>query len=306
MEALAELPFNDRRIPRIGIGAGKASAPFDDVDGSAEPRLGQKGGRDTALGCVRGLNAFSGGAGIVELCDAAGIAARQSDGFLDSRAGIAAAEDELRRSRSRPEHVAGSGTLETAPEMAGLQREADPDDRLITRHDRGQHLRSRLTDVLSRRERGRPYRYARMQHRPDMSVVGIEARAERDVHEGCVLWIEPARREQDVRGAFLADQADVTARPVAPGQPRPDRADAKVIEQEPTELLPDFGRQRCGVEIGRERSKRLGRLMGCHDSHPRTRRLSPEQARAGKPQFPITWPTSADPPSCRTWRNHSR
>jgi hypothetical protein len=59
MEALAEPAFNDRRIPCIGIGAGKASAPFDDVDGSAESRLGQKGGRDTALGCVRSLNAFS-------------------------------------------------------------------------------------------------------------------------------------------------------------------------------------------------------------------------------------------------------
>jgi len=67
MEALAEPAFNDRRVPCIGIGVGKASAPFDDVDGSAEPRLGQKGGRDTALGCVRGLNAFSGGTGIVEL-----------------------------------------------------------------------------------------------------------------------------------------------------------------------------------------------------------------------------------------------
>src|SRR5262245_55868835 len=130
MEALAEPAFNNRRIPRIGIGAGKASAPFDDVDGSAEPRLGQKGGRDTALGRVRSLNAFSGGAGIVELCDAAGIAARQSGGFLDSPAGIAAAEDEPRRSRSRPEHVTGSGALEAAPEKGGLQREADPDDRL--------------------------------------------------------------------------------------------------------------------------------------------------------------------------------
>src|SRR5262249_56969951 len=114
---------NDRRVPCIGIGAGKASAPFDDVDGSAEPRLGQKGGRDTALGCVRGLNAFSGGAGIVELCDAAGIAARQSDGFLDPPAGIAAAEDEPRRGRSRPEHVTGSGALETEPEMTKRQRE---------------------------------------------------------------------------------------------------------------------------------------------------------------------------------------
>ena len=50
MEALAEPAFNDRGIPCIGIGAGKASAPFDDVGGSAEARLGQKGGRDTALG----------------------------------------------------------------------------------------------------------------------------------------------------------------------------------------------------------------------------------------------------------------
>jgi len=291
MEALAEPAFNDRRVPCIGIGAGKASAPFDDVGGSAEARLGQKGGRDTALGGVRSLNAFSGGAGIVELCDAAGIAARQSDGFLDSPAGIAAAEDEPRRSRSRPEHVTGSGALEAAPEMAGLQREADPDDHLVTRHDRSQHLRSGLTDVLSRRQRGRPHRHARMQHRPDVSVVGIEARAERDVHEGCVLRIERARGKQDVRGALLADQADVPARPIAPGQPRPDRADAKVIEQEPTELLPYFGGQRGGVEIGCERSKRLGRLMGCHDGHPRTPRLSSEQARAGKPQLRITWPT---------------
>src|SRR5262245_43457362 len=78
---------------------------------------------------------FSGGAGIVELCDAAGIAARQSDGFLDSPAGIAAAEDEPRRGRSRPEHVTGSGALETAPEMAGLQREADPDDGLAARNE---------------------------------------------------------------------------------------------------------------------------------------------------------------------------
>src|SRR5262245_10242084 len=156
MEVLAEPAFDDRRIPRIGIGAGKASAPFDDVDGSAEPRLGQKGGRDTALGCVRSLNAFSGRAGIVELCDAAGIAARQSDGFLDSPAGIAAAEDEPRRGRSGPEHVTGSGALETAPEMAGLKREADPDDGLVTRHDRSQQLRAGLSDVLSRRQRGRP------------------------------------------------------------------------------------------------------------------------------------------------------
>src|SRR5207245_9098770 len=102
--------------------------------------------------------------------------------------------------------------------------------------------------------------------------------------------VERARREQDVRGAFVADQADVLARPGAPGQPRPDRADAKVIEQEPTELLSYLGRQRCGVEIGRERSKRLGRLMGCHDGHPRTRKLSPKRGRAAKPQLRITWP----------------
>src|SRR5215475_8936073 len=145
MEVLAELAFNDRRIPRIGIGAGKASAPFDDVDGPAEPRLGQKGGRDTALGCVRSLNTFSGRAGMVELCDAAGIAARQSDGFLDSAAGIAAAEDEPSRGRSGPEHVTGSGALEAAPEMAGLQREAEADDGLVARHDRRQNLRSGLT-----------------------------------------------------------------------------------------------------------------------------------------------------------------
>src|SRR5262245_43457363 len=156
---------------------------------------------------------------------------------------------------------------------------------------RSQPPRAGLTDVLGRRQRGRPHRHARMQHRPDVSVVGIVARAERDVHEGCVLRIERARGEQDVRGALLAHQADVPARPIAPGQPCPDRAYAKVIEQEPTELLPYFGRQRCGVEIGRERGKRLGRLMGCHDGYPRTRRLSPEQARAGKPQLRITWPT---------------
>src|SRR5260370_37521021 len=145
MEALAEPVFNDRRIPRIGIGAGKASAPFDDVEGSAEPRLGQKGGRDTALGRMRSLNAFSGGAGIVELCDAAGVAARQSDGFLDSPAGIAAAEDESRRSRSRPEHVTGSGALETAPEIAGRPREADAAERVVTRHDPTQLLLSAST-----------------------------------------------------------------------------------------------------------------------------------------------------------------
>ena len=38
-----------------------------------------------------------------------------------------------------------------------------------------------------------------------IGLVGIVARAERDVHEGCVLGIERARREQDVRGAILAD-----------------------------------------------------------------------------------------------------
>ncbi len=51
-------------------------------------------------------------------------------------------------------------------------------------------------------------------------------------------------REQHMRRPGLADQADIAARPVAPRQPRADRADPQMIEQQPAELLPHLVRQR--------------------------------------------------------------
>ena len=52
-----------------------------------------------------------------------------------------------------------------------------------------------------------------------------------------------------MRGTRFADQTDIAARPVAPRQPRADRADPQMIEQQPAELLPHRIRQRRGVEL---------------------------------------------------------
>jgi hypothetical protein len=83
-----------------------------------------------------------------------------------------------------------------------------------------------------------------------VGVVGVEARAERYVHEGRVLRVEPLLREQYVRRTGLADEAGIAARPIAPGQAGADRTDAQVVEQQPAELLAHRRRQVGGIETG--------------------------------------------------------
>jgi hypothetical protein len=118
--------------------------------------------------------------------------------------------------------------------------------------------------VLADRERRRPHRDAGMQHGAHMGVVGVEARAERHVEKRRMLRVEALGREQDVRGTGAPDHPDIAARPAAPRQTRADRADAQVVEQQPPELLPHLGRQRRGIEIGREGGERSGRLGSVH------------------------------------------
>ena len=130
--------------------------------------------------------------------------------------------------------------------MARLHRKPDADDGFIAGDDRGQHIGPGRADMLRRRQRRRPDRDARMQHRAHMGVVGVEARAVSDIEEGGVLRVEGLRREQDMRCAGTADDADIIARPRAPGHPGAERTDAQKVEQQPAELLPHVRRERAG------------------------------------------------------------
>src|SRR6266700_3595944 len=98
---------------------------------------------------MRRLDAFPGRAGIIELGDPAGVAAGEPDRVLDSPLAIMAPEQKPARARSGAKEDAGAGALEAAPEMARLHGEADPDDRLIARHHRGQDLRPGCADMLA-------------------------------------------------------------------------------------------------------------------------------------------------------------
>src|SRR5262245_148849 len=160
MEALAEPALDDRWIPLIAVGAGKAAAAFDDVGGAAETLLRQQRRRHSALRGMRGLDAFARGAGIVELRDSARIAAGQPDRLLDASLGVAAAEQQTAGGCGGAEYVAGAGALEAALEMPGLHGEADADDGLVAGDYGGQHVRPRHPGMLGRGERRRPDRDA--------------------------------------------------------------------------------------------------------------------------------------------------
>src|SRR5262245_38615798 len=108
--------------------------------------------------------------------------------------------------------------------------------------------------MLCGRERRRPGRHSRMQHRTDVSVIGIVTRAKADVEKGRVLRVESFSGEQHMRSASAADSRDVVARPAAPRQARAERCDAQKVEQQEAELAAHivgecFGIKRCG-ELG--------------------------------------------------------
>ena len=162
------------------------------------------------------------------------------------------------------ETVAGAGALEAALEVARLHREPDAYGDLVAGNDSGQHIGARSPGVFGHGKRGRPGRNTGMQHCADMSVVGIETGAERDIEEGRVLRIEGFSREQHVRGADVADEAHIAARPVAPRQTGADRAYPQVIKQEPAEFLSYFARQCRRIDRSRERRQRHGGPVALH------------------------------------------
>ena len=75
MEALAQPLLDQRRLETVGIGAGKAALPFDDVVRPAVALRRKQRRGNAALGRVRGVDALGRAAGIVELRQAAGVAA---------------------------------------------------------------------------------------------------------------------------------------------------------------------------------------------------------------------------------------
>ena len=185
----------------------------------------------------------------------------------DLALGVDTAKQESAGRGRSAEHVAGAGALEAAPEMAGLHRQPDADDGLVAGDDGGQHLDARRADVLGGRERGRPGRDARMQHRAHMGVIGIIARAEADVEERRVLRVEGLRREQHMRSAGTADRRNIVARPAAPGQARAERCHAQKIKQQHAQLVTHVLGQRSRIERCRELGECAGRAaIGC-DSH---------------------------------------
>ena len=141
-ELCAEPVLDDRRLEAVGIGARETAAALDHVDRAGKAVLGQQRRGDAALRGMRGLDALAGGARVVELRDAAGIAAGEPDRREDSFVG--AAEQQPARGRGGAEHVAGAGALEAALEMAGLHRKPDPDRHLVAGNDRRQHLAVRM------------------------------------------------------------------------------------------------------------------------------------------------------------------
>src|SRR5262249_61410914 len=140
METLAEPILDDGGIPAVAVGAGEAARSLDDVRCPAEALLRQQGGGDPALRGMRGLNSLAGGAGIVELRDAAGIPAGEPDRLENASLRVLAAEQKPAGGDGGAEHVAGAGALEAAREMPGLHGECDPDDRLVAGHQRGTAL----------------------------------------------------------------------------------------------------------------------------------------------------------------------
>ena len=82
-EFFAKPILDQRRIEAVGIGARKAAGAFDHVGRPAEPALRQQCRADARLRGVRSLDALAGGARVVELRDAAGVAAREPDGRKD-------------------------------------------------------------------------------------------------------------------------------------------------------------------------------------------------------------------------------
>src|SRR5690242_675597 len=105
-----------------------------------------------------------------------------------------------------------------------------------------------------------------MQHRADVSVVGIVARAEADVEERRVLRVERVRREQYMRSTGAADSGDIVARPIAPRQASAERRDAQKVEQEKAEFAADVVRQRLGIKV-RSKVRECARRMMLFSLH---------------------------------------
>ena len=153
MKAPAESVLDQRRVPTIGISAGKAALPFDDVVGPAVTLCREQRRGDAALGGVGRVDALGRSPGIVELREAAGVAAGQAQRVGDLPRRILAAKQQPSGRRRGAEPDAGAGALKAALEMTGLHGKTDADRYLITRDDRCQHLRPRRAGVLGDRER---------------------------------------------------------------------------------------------------------------------------------------------------------
>src|SRR5262249_47322826 len=130
---------------------GKAAGPLEDVGRSAEALLRQQRRGNAALRGMRSLDALSRRAGVVELRNAAWIAAGESDRFLNAPRGVTAAEQQPARGSGGAEHAAGAGALEAAFEVARLHRQADADGGFVAGHDRRHHLWPGRADILGGR-----------------------------------------------------------------------------------------------------------------------------------------------------------
>ena len=84
MKLRSEPVLDDRWVPFASIGARESTGSLENIDRSSKPTLGEQRGRNPTLRRVRGLDAFRGGAGIIELRDPAGIAAGEPHPLSDS------------------------------------------------------------------------------------------------------------------------------------------------------------------------------------------------------------------------------
>ena len=229
--------------------------------GPAKPCCVSSAARDAALRGMRGLDALAGGARVVELRDAARIAAGEPD----------RGEDLARRRRRtaagrRPPRCRTRRRCRCSGSRAGNGRAA-PTAR------RGSSPRSRR----------RPPPAHRGPDAPTCSAVA--SAADQAAMPGCSIaptWVSSASKLEpkvtlrnvaccglsvsgenstcDAPG--FADHAGIVARPLAPRQPRADRADAQMIEQQPAELAAHVVRQSRRIELRGECRQRARRRMG--------------------------------------------
>src|SRR5262245_30211240 len=94
MKAFAEPGLDARSIEAVGIGPAKAAGALEHVGRPSEALRDEERRRHTALRRVRRLDALAGGAGVVELRDAAGIAAGESNAGENIVLGVAGTEEE--------------------------------------------------------------------------------------------------------------------------------------------------------------------------------------------------------------------